>query len=107
MSIHESKKLWGPNAMVFNPDNFLPENVKNRHPYAFIPFSLGRNCIGMVYGRFQMTCLIARMLMEYKIETNISTEKDIQAEYKITLNLKNEKPFRLIKRKDFYNINNA
>lgn len=45
--------------------------------------------------------------MEYKIETNISTEKDIQAEYKITLNLKNEKPFRLIKRKDFYNINNA
>ena len=105
MSIHESPKWWGPKANEFNPDNFLPENAKNRHPHSFIPFALGRNCIGMVYGKFMMTSVIARLLMSYRIGTSVASERDIHSEYKITLNLKNPRPFRLTPREDFYNNN--
>lgn len=105
MSIHEDPKLWGENAIVFNPDNFLPENTKTRHPHAFIPFFAGRNCIGMVYAKFMITSILARILLNYRLETSVRTEQDIQTEYKITLNLKNKNPFRLFRRTDFYNNN--
>ncbi|XP_070136972.1 probable cytochrome P450 313a3 [Drosophila bipectinata] len=45
-NIHRNRDLWGHNADAFDPDRFLPDNIRQRHPYAFIPYSKGkRNCI--------------------------------------------------------------
>lgn len=53
--IHRNQKYWGEKALVFNPDNFLPENVSCRSSYAFLPFTRGvRNCIGKQYAMFSL-----------------------------------------------------
>ena len=46
-NVHVDKRWWGEDANEFRPDRFLPENIKNIHPFAFLGFSGGpRDCIG-------------------------------------------------------------
>lgn len=47
MSLHRSPKYYA-NPDKFDPSHFDLDEVKKRHPFAYIPFSAGsRNCIGM------------------------------------------------------------
>lgn len=40
-TMHRREDIWGPTANEFNPDRFHPNEVKNRNPHAYAPFSLG------------------------------------------------------------------
>uniref|UniRef100_A0A336LJB5 CSON006028 protein n=1 Tax=Culicoides sonorensis TaxID=179676 RepID=A0A336LJB5_CULSO len=84
--IHRQEAIWGPEAHLFNPDNFLPENVATRHPYAWIPFSAGqRNCIGMKYSLIAMKVMLCYLLRNYKFSTSL---KYSELKFKMALDLK-------------------
>lgn len=87
--IHRDVKFWGNDANEFNPDRFEYENFKNIHPYAYFPFSNGpRICPGYKYAYLSMKIFLSRMIMAYKVTTDIKFE-DIGLYLSLIMKIKN------------------
>lgn len=86
-ALHRRSDIWGLDSERFNPDRFLGDEARSRHPFAHLPFSGGpRGCIGYRYAMMSLKILLALILKNFEITTEIKYG-DIKYHYQISLNL--------------------
>ena len=68
--VHHDPRVW-EDPEAFKPERFLPENLKEKHKYAYFPFGGGpRLCIGNNFAIQEMQVVLAMFLQRFRIEVD-------------------------------------
>lgn len=66
--LHRDKSVWGPQAEVFNPDNFAPEREAKMPAHAYKPFGNGqRACIGRQFAMTEAALVLGMILQRFRL----------------------------------------
>jgi len=76
--VHHDPEIW-PEPEKFDPMRFTPEQVRERHKYAWVPFGGGAHmCLGLHFAYMQVKILLAQLLQRYSIEIAEGYDPDWQ-----------------------------
>ncbi|MEP1442954.1 MAG: cytochrome P450 [Hyphomicrobiales bacterium] len=66
LPMHRNPLYW-PDPDAFDPDRFLPEEIKKRPRFSYLPFGGGpRICIGMEFTMLEAVTILARLVKAYR-----------------------------------------
>lgn len=86
-AIHRHPDFW-ENPEEFDPERFSPENSKNRHKYAYLPFGGGpRLCIGNNFAMMEMQIVLAMITQKFRLK--LTDDQAVEMEALITLKPRN------------------
>lgn len=93
-ALHRDPKFY-PEPLKFDPDRFLKENISLRNSYSFVPFSSGkRNCIGEKFSVMEIKVLLACILANFDVSTNVQSLQDVK--FMFEMSIRPEKEFHII-----------
>ena len=84
LQLHRHRS-WGGDPETFDPDRFLPERIKARHPELYRPFGVGlRGCIGRQFAYHEIQLVLATILRNF----DLAPEPGYRLKVKETITLK-------------------